>query len=67
MAARRLQTNPRQATQSNGVVGRHRTLLDEHTRIEGRQTWFETLVEIHAVSTANSSPKTFGGRTRAAA
>jgi len=67
MAVSRLQTNPRQATQSNGIVGRHRTPLDEHTRIEGRRTWFETLVEIQAVSTANSSSKKPGGHTREAA
>jgi transposase InsO family protein len=36
--------------QSNGIVERlHRTLLDEHFRIEGRRTWFETLDEMQAV------------------
>ena len=36
--------------QSNGIVERlHRTLLDEHVRIEGRRTWFETLAEMQAV------------------
>lgn len=30
--------------QSNGIVERlHRTLLDEHFRVEGRRTWFETV------------------------
>ncbi|MGB0695571.1 MAG: integrase core domain-containing protein, partial [Rhodospirillaceae bacterium] len=33
--------------QSNGIVERlHRTLLDEHFRIEGRKTWFETVDEM---------------------
>jgi transposase InsO family protein len=33
--------------QSNGIVERfHRTLLDEHFRIEGRKTWFETIDEM---------------------
>ena len=36
--------------QSNGIVERlHRTLLDEHFRIEGRRTWFETVEEMQAV------------------
>jgi transposase InsO family protein len=36
--------------QSNGIVERlHRTLLDEHFRIEGRRTWFETVAEMQAV------------------
>lgn len=26
----------------------HRTLLDEHFRVEGRRTWFETVEEAHA-------------------
>jgi len=35
--------------QSNGIVGRlHRTLLDEHFRVEGRKTWFETIDEMQA-------------------
>jgi len=35
--------------QSNGIVERlHRTLLDEHFRIEGRRTWFETVEEMQA-------------------
>lgn len=35
--------------QSNGIVERlHRTLLDEHFRIEGRKTWFETIEEMQA-------------------
>jgi transposase InsO family protein len=33
--------------QSNGIVERlHRTLLDEHLRVEGRKTWFETIEEM---------------------
>lgn len=35
--------------QSNGIVERlHRTLLDEHFRVEGRRTWFESLDEMQA-------------------
>jgi len=35
--------------QSNGIVERlHRTLLDEHFRVEGRKTWFETVEEMQA-------------------
>ena len=33
--------------QSNGIVERfHRTVLDEHFRVEGRRTWFETIEEL---------------------
>ena len=33
--------------QSNGIVERfHRTLLDEHFRVEGRRTWFDTIDEM---------------------
>lgn len=36
--------------QSNGIVERlHRTLLDEHFRVEGRRTWFETVEEMQTV------------------
>lgn len=36
--------------QSNGIAERfHRTLLDEHFRVEGRRTWFETIGEMQAV------------------
>jgi hypothetical protein len=36
--------------QSNGIVERgHRTLLDEHFRVKGRPTWFETLEEMQTV------------------
>lgn len=36
--------------QSNGIVERlHRTLLDEHFRVEGRKTWFETIDEMQVV------------------
>jgi transposase InsO family protein len=34
----------------NGIVERwHRTLLDEHFRVEGRRTWFETIEEMQIV------------------
>jgi transposase InsO family protein len=33
--------------QSNGIVERlHRTLLDEHFRVEGRRTWYETVEDM---------------------
>ena len=36
-------------SQSNGIVERfHRTVLDEHFRVEGRRTWFESIDEIQA-------------------
>jgi transposase InsO family protein len=36
--------------QSNGIIERfHRTLLDEHFRVEGRRTWFETIEEMQKV------------------
>jgi transposase InsO family protein len=36
--------------QSNGIVERlHRTLLEEHFRVEGRRTWFKTIEEMQAV------------------
>jgi|GEM_PF-1170204 len=36
--------------QSNGIIERfHRTLLDEHFRVEGRKTWFETIEEMQVV------------------
>jgi transposase InsO family protein len=36
--------------QSNGIVERfHPTVLDEHFRVEGRRTWFETIDEMQAV------------------
>jgi transposase InsO family protein len=36
--------------QSNGIVERlHHTLLDEHFRVEGRKTWFETIDEMQKV------------------
>lgn len=44
------QTTRVRRPQSNGIVERlHRTLLDEHFRVEGRRTWFETLDEMQAV------------------
>jgi transposase InsO family protein len=40
--------------QSNGIVARlHRTLLDEHFRVEGRKTWFETIEEMQGVLDAD--------------
>ena len=36
--------------QLSGIVERlHRTLLDEHFRVEGRRTWFDTVEEMQAV------------------
>lgn len=36
--------------QSNGIIERfHRTLLDEHFRVEGRRTWFESIEEMQVV------------------
>lgn len=36
--------------QSNGIVEHlHRTLLDEHFCVEGRKTWFDTIVEMQTV------------------
>ena len=36
--------------QSNGIVERlHRTLLDEHLRVQGRTVWHETVGEMQAV------------------
>ena len=36
--------------QSNGIVERfHRTLFDDHFRVEGRRTWFKTTDEMQAV------------------
>ncbi len=36
--------------QSNGICERlHRTVLDEHFRVEGRKTWFDTIEEMQAV------------------
>lgn len=36
--------------QPKGIVEHlHRTLLDEHFRIEGRRIWFETINEIQAI------------------
>ncbi len=35
--------------QSNGFVERlHRTLLDEHFRVQGRKKWYETIEEMQA-------------------
>jgi hypothetical protein len=39
--------DPREAPQSNAIVERfHRTLLDEHFRVEGRRTRFDTVQEM---------------------
>ncbi len=39
-----------QRPKSNDSLERfHRTLLDEHFRVEGRRTWFETIEEMQAV------------------
>jgi transposase InsO family protein len=36
--------------QSNGIDERlHRTVLDEHFRVEGRKFWFETIDEMQTV------------------
>lgn len=36
--------------QSNGILESfHRTLLDEHFRVEGHRTWIVTIVEMQAV------------------
>ena len=40
---------PGKPTQSAFVESFHRTLLDEHFRVEGRRTWFETIEEMQAV------------------
>ena len=35
--------------QSNGFIERfHRTLLDEHLRVKGRTTWYESVDEMQA-------------------
>jgi transposase InsO family protein len=58
--------------QSNGIVERfHRTLLDEHFRVEGRRTWFETVEEMQAAldaylvryNTERSHQGSMNGRT----
>lgn len=39
--------------QSNGIVEHlHRTLVDEHFRVEGRRTWYETIEEMQAALNA---------------
>jgi transposase InsO family protein len=49
--------------QSNGIVERlHRTLLDEHFRVEGRRTWFETLGEMQAVLDGYNQRRPHQGR-----
>lgn len=45
-----------------------RALLDEHFRVEGRRTWFETIEErCRPFSRAISTATITAGRTRAAA
>lgn len=40
-------TTPVRRPQSNGFIERfHRTLLDEHLRVQGRTTWYETVEEM---------------------
>lgn len=52
--------------QSNGIVERlHRTLLDEHFRVEGRRIWFESIDELRWLSI--SSPTTPNGHIRTVA
>ena len=54
--------------QSNGIVERLlRTLLDEHLRVEGRRTWFETIEEMQAVLDSYMRATINVGRTRAGA
>lgn len=54
--------------QPNGIVERlHRTLLDEHFRVEGRRTWFETIDEVRRFSIPTWKATISAGRTRAAA
>lgn len=46
---KRPQTNSLPRPRAGGIVERlHRTLLDEHFRVEGRRTWFETTEEMQA-------------------
>jgi transposase InsO family protein len=47
--------------QTNGIVERlHRTLLDEHFRVEGRRTWFETVEEMQMECTPKMRHKNKG-------
>jgi len=53
---------------TNGIVERlHWTLLDEHFRVEGRRTWFETVDEMPTVLDDYLVATISAGRTRAAA
>ncbi|WP_425500104.1 hypothetical protein [Propylenella binzhouense] len=55
-------------SQSNGIVERlDRALLDEHFRVEGRRTWFETIEEMQAVLDTCRRAKISAGRTRGSA
>ena len=54
--------------QSNGIVERfHRTLLDEHFRVEGRRTWLDTVEEMQAALDAYLVTYNTERPTRAAA
>jgi transposase InsO family protein len=54
--------------QSNSIVERfHRMLFDEHFRVEGRGTWFETVEEMGSRLTPTSSSTTPSVPIRAAA
>lgn len=53
--------------QSNGIVERfHRTPLDEHFRVEGRRTWFNTVEEMQVALDAylltHNTERTHQGR-----
>ena len=53
--------------QSNGFVERlHRTLLDEHFRIEGRKTWYESIErmqkDLHAFLVTDNTKRPHQGR-----
>lgn len=45
-------------------VSLHCTLIDEHFRVEGRRTWFETIDEMQAGSTTSSSDTISAGPTK---
>jgi hypothetical protein len=41
-----------------GVIERfYRMLLDEHSRVEGRRTWFETVEEMQTVLVGNQTTR----------
>lgn len=54
--------------QLNGFIeGFHRTLLEEHLRIKGRTTWYETVVEMQKDPDAYLETYNRQSRTAAAA